>query len=104
MLYISESQPGFGSRRAGSGSRGIRLAGSRPRGPELPELRPDRLAQNRKIAMAAGIDLPTKAIHPRPRAIARPQPAARTLTLRPINTNVSFRVQAYSALKQAIMD
>ena len=56
--------------------------------------------------MAAGIELSTKAIKPqlRRRAAAHPQPAARTLTLQPLNTNVSFRDQAYSALKQAIMD
>jgi len=56
--------------------------------------------------MAAGIELSTKAIKPqrRRRPAAPLQPAARTLTLQPINTNVSFRDQAYSALKQAIMD
>ena len=54
--------------------------------------------------MAAGIELPAKAAQPRRRTAAHPQPAARTLSLQPINTNVSFRDQAYSALKQAIMD
>ena len=55
--------------------------------------------------MAAGIELSTKAIKPQRRRPAAPlQPAARTLALQPINTNISFRDQAYSALKQAIMD
>jgi DNA-binding GntR family transcriptional regulator len=54
--------------------------------------------------MAAGIELSTKAIKHQPRRRAPAQPGARTLSLQPINTNVSFRDQAYSALKQAIMD
>ena len=54
--------------------------------------------------MAAGIDAPTKPTQPPTRSPAHPQPAARTLALQPINTNVSFRDQAYAALKQAIMD
>src|ERR1700674_98668 len=32
------------------------------------------------------------------------RPALPTLALQPLNTNVSFRDQAYAALKQAIMD
>jgi hypothetical protein len=48
--------------------------------------------------MAAGIDLSTKAVQRRRGPATPPQSAARTLTLKPINTNVSFRDQAYSAL------
>jgi DNA-binding GntR family transcriptional regulator len=104
MLYISESQPGFGRQVAASGvgPEPCGRAAPDPGGPKSGG--PADSRQNWEIAMAAGIDLPTKAIHPRPRTAARPQPAARTLTLQPLNTNVSFRDQAYSALKQAIMD
>jgi DNA-binding GntR family transcriptional regulator len=64
------------------------------------------LAAEAEKSMAAGIELSTKAIKPkrRRRPAAPLQAAARTLSLQPINTNVSFRDQAYSALKQAIMD
>src|SRR6476659_929177 len=57
-----------------------------------------------EVTMATDIDVPTKPRQPRTRSAAPLQPAARTLALQPINTNVSFRDQAYSALKQAIMD
>ena len=57
-----------------------------------------------EMTMATHIDAPTTPRQPRTRSPAHPQPAARTLALQPITTNVSFRDQAYSAIKQAIMD
>ena len=57
-----------------------------------------------EVTMATHIDAPTKPRQPRTRSSAQAQPAARTLALQPITTNVSFRDQAYSAIKQAIMD
>ncbi|MGH8849703.1 MAG: GntR family transcriptional regulator [Casimicrobiaceae bacterium] len=54
--------------------------------------------------MSAGINAPAKALRTRPRTAAQSPPPTSTLTLQPLNTNVSFRDQAYSALKQAIMD
>ncbi|MGH8799266.1 MAG: GntR family transcriptional regulator [Casimicrobiaceae bacterium] len=54
--------------------------------------------------MSAGINAPAKAPRTRPRTAAQSPPPTSTLTLQPLNTNVSFRDQAYSALKQAIMD
>ena len=47
-----------------------------------------------EVTMATDIDAPTKPRQPRTRSSAHPQPAARTLALQPITTNVSFRDQA----------
>src|SRR5690242_8655959 len=102
MQYISESQSGFGQ----VGRRGRAAAGGGPGvargGGSSPRLRRPALAAGAEESMAAGIELSTKAIKPqrRRRPAAPLQPAARTLALQPINTNVSFRDQAYSALKQ----
>src|ERR1700722_4080739 len=104
MLYITESQPGSARQPPGPGPAPgpHRTRGARSPIPKTAA----RLSCGRigKGSMAAGIELSTKAIKPRPRRRAPAQPAPRTLSLQPINTNVSFRDQAYSALKQAIMD
>src|SRR4029077_9529306 len=65
---------------------------------------PGWLAMQWEVTMATDIDVPTKPRQPRTPSSAHLQPAARNLTLHPITTNVSFRDQAYSAIKQAIMD
>ncbi|MGH6740635.1 MAG: GntR family transcriptional regulator, partial [Bradyrhizobium sp.] len=63
-----------------------------------------RLTVATGITMSAGINAPANAPRTRSRTEAQSPPPTSTLTLQPLNTNVSFRDQAYSALKQAIMD